>query len=318
MQVLTTGVTTSLDSQLAVELHQLVQALGLQIQIHQTGTNVQIQEPGVDVQIPDLRVQMEELEKFQQPGVCIQIQQADLKRSEETNQKTGKVKQEKMSSLENVTAVENNLKEGRQLLKHKQEVNVGILSSQNYGSLDVKREKPVGLKEHMIKYDGAKELPAFEGPSMALEDTSIASETSLLDPEGPGLDSVLASEETVLIQEGPVLAAWKLRRVTIGVKRVKLNQKLETDFRESGFRNQNSETTFRDSGSPVVFDDSEEETGGSPLKPAAEEKILERDSSEKKENEKTEEKKKLEPVLMLRQQRERQKFITRSIINGIR
>ena len=195
LQLLTTGVSTSLDKQLVVELHQLVETLGLQIQIHQQepGMNVriqepvqnmQIQEPGMNMQIqdpdqgehiPDLRVQKEELGRsikiqepvqLQQPGqdvrqagLCMEKKQSD-NLSEQTNQQTGKVKQEKMASLENVMAVENNLKEGKQLLKLKQGVNVGIVSSQNDGSLDVKREKPVEVKQLTIKDDGAKYLLA--------------------------------------------------------------------------------------------------------------------------------------------------------------
>ena len=186
LQLLTTGVATSLDKQLVVELHQLVETLGLQIQIHQQepGMNVRIQEPGLNMQIqdpdqgehiPDLRVQKEELGRsikiqepvqLQQPGqdvrqagLCMEKKQSD-NLSEQTNQQTGKVKQEKMASLENVMAVENNLKEGKQLLKLKQGVNVGIVSSQNDGSLDVKREKPVEVKQLTIKDDGAKYLLA--------------------------------------------------------------------------------------------------------------------------------------------------------------
>ena len=100
MQVLTTGVAPSLASQLVVELHQLVQALGLQIQIHQTGANMQIQEP---VQIPDLRVQtaqreIQELEQVPQAaGVCLQIEQPG-NLGGETYQQSGKVKQEKIKT----------------------------------------------------------------------------------------------------------------------------------------------------------------------------------------------------------------------------
>ena len=84
-----------------------------------------------------------------------------------------------------------------------------------------------------------------------------------------------------------------------------------------------------------MFDDSDEETGGSPSKSqieagknrldqeiAMEKKDSVLDQTKKKGDYGTmptdDEKKKLELVLMLSHQREKQKFITRSIINGIR
>ena len=196
------------------------------------------------------------------------------------------------------------MKARKDLLKHKNvmpqskmDVDDGIVSVLDGGRFDLKKEKFVKLKENTLK-----ELVVSNG---------FASEAGSFAPGVPE-----ASAELIL--EDPVPAAWKLRRLTVRVKRVEVNRP----------SSQKSETDQRDSETPIVFDDSDEETG-SPSKAFAETETGRNNKGSKKEVE-TERKEsvgrehlstaknRLEPVSILGHQRERQKFITRAIITGIR
>ena len=298
LQLLTTGSLTFTEKQLVDELEDLVQALGLNVQLHQQkpGMAADLQESGPNIQIE---------EPLQQPGPNVKEHGLGKEMQQHYQTRTGAVvgiKQEKMASRENAIDAELNLKARKDLLKHKNvmpqskmDVDDGIVSVLDGGRFDLKKEKFVKLKENTLK-----ELVVTNG---------FASEAGSFAPGVPE-----ASAELIL--EEPVPAAWKLRRLTVRVKRVELNRP----------SSQKSETDQRDSETPIVFDDSDEETG-SPSKAFAETETGGNNEGSKKEVE-TERKEfvghlstaknRLEPVSILGHQRERQKFITRAIITGIR
>ena len=299
LQLLTTGSLTFTEKQLVDELEDLVQALGLNVQLHQQkpGMAADLQESGPNIQIE---------EPLQQPGPNVKEHDPSKEMQQHYQTRTGAVvgiKQEKMACRENAIDAELNLKARKDLLKHKNvmpqskmDVDDGIISVLDGGRFDLKKEKFVELKENTLK-----ELVVTNG---------FASEAGSFAPGVPE-----ASAELIL--EEPVPAAWKLRRLTVRVKRVELNRP----------SSQKSETDQRDSETPIVFDDSDEETG-SPSKAFAETETGRNNKGSKKEVE-TERKEfvgrhlspaknRLEPVSILGHQRERQKFITRAIITGIR
>ena len=312
LQLLTTGMVTSWDRRLLVELHQLVDVLGLHLEVDVHGLHLdQQQVPRAQDREAGLARPSREFDLN-----CKNTSKGDL-RVQDKNSKPEvpyfEVKQERTTKVATDDINESRL----------------LVSSLNDGNFVMKMEKErIRLKEILAEC------------SLGLEEHSLVSK----EPPASAADNVAESKEPELTSEEPALAAWKLRRLTIGVKRIKLDHLVPTS----------GELHILDHpvpNSPIVFDGSEEgtlspsksNTGSQVDKNGGEEeteridsvtvvkrgedekslqkmtmKELSKENSLAKQDQSLPKKMQMVPVLRLSQKRERQKFITKSIINGIR
>ena len=280
LQLLTTGMVTSWDRRLLVELHQLVDVLGLHLEVDVHGLHLdQQQVPRAQDREAGLAMPSQEFDLN-----CKNTSKGDL-RVQDKNSKPEvpyfEVKQERTTKV-----ATDDINESSRLL----------VSSLNDGNFVMKMEKErIRLKEILAEC------------SLGLEEHSLVSK----EPPASAADNVAESKEPELTSEEPALAAWKLRRLTIGVKRIKLDHLVPT----SGELHKLDHPV---PNSPIVFDGSEEGTL-SPSKSSTGSQVDKNGGEEKTKQDQTLPKKmQMVPVLRLSQQRERQKFITKSIINGIR
>ena len=270
---------TSWDRRLLVELHQLVDVLGLHLEVDVHGLHLDQQ------QVP--RAQDREA------GLAMPSQEFDLNCK---NTSKGDLRVQDKNSKPEVPYFE--VKQERTTKVATDDINESrlLVSSLNDGNFVMKMEKErIRLKEILAEC------------SLGLEEHSLVSK----EPPASAADNVAESKEPELTSEEPVLAAWKLRRLTIGVKRIKLDHLVPT----SGELHKLDHPV---PNSPIVFDGSEEGTL-SPSKSSTGSQVDKNGGEEKTKQDQTLPKKmQMVPVLRLSQQRERQKFITKSIINGIR
>ena len=297
---------TSWDRRLLVELHQLVDVLGLHLEVDVHGLHLDHQQvPSAQDREAGLAMPSQEFDRN-----CKNTSKGDLQVQDKNSKPEVpyfEVKQEKTTKVATDDINERRL----------------LVSSLNDGNFVMKMEKErIRLKEILAEC------------SLGLEEHSLVSK----EPPASAADNVAESKEPELTSEEPVLAAWKLRRLTIGVKRIKLDHLVPT----SGELHKLDHPV---PNSPIVFDGSEEgtlspsksSTGSQVDKNGGEEKTEKKDAVtliKRGEDEKSPQKMTMEeqakqdqtlpkkmqmvPVLRLSQQRERQKFITKSIINGIR
>ena len=303
---------TSWDRRLLVELHQLVDVLGLHLEVDVHGLHLDHQ------QVPSAQ--------DREAGLAMPSQEFDLN-CKNTNKKDLQVQDK--NSKPKVPYFEVKQEETTKVATDDINERRLLVSSLNDGNFVMKMEKErIRLKEILAEC------------SLGLEEHSLVSK----EPPASASDNVAESKEPELTSEEPVLAAWKLRRLTIGVKRIKLDHIVPTsgelhkldhpvpnspilfDGSEEGTMSPSKSST----GSQVDKNGGEEETEKkdsvtlikrgedekSPQKMTLEE--LSKESSQAKQDQTLPKKMQMVPVLRLSQQRERQKFITKSIINGIR